>query len=262
MSSIPVVKYGSGSTAVILIHGFCEDRRIFDQVMPLLDQKNFTWFLPDLPGFGDAVNLGLLEQSLTGYADQVRDWILDQNKGSVILAGHSMGGYIALEFASHYANQLKGLILAHSQMRADSAEKKKSRNEQLRFLERHGLSKYIARLIPSLYEDSFRESNTEIIQTWIQRASLYQERSVGLALQSMRDRKDHTDMIRHLNLPLGFIAGAKDPVISRQSSLEEATVSEGTIFHMLEEAGHMGMVEDPGSFAAALQDCVNRIQEA
>ncbi|MCF8238075.1 MAG: alpha/beta hydrolase [Saprospiraceae bacterium] len=261
MSSIPVVKYGSGPVSVVLLHGFCEDRRVFEQVMPLLDQKNFTWFLPDLPGFGDAVNLGLLELSITGYADQVRDWILDNNKGSVIMAGHSMGGYVALEFASHYAQQLNGVILMHSQMRADSPEKRKSRDDQIKFLKKNGLSKYARKLIPSLYTAEFREANPDLIRLWIQRACLYNDQGVSLAIQAMRDRKDHTQTVRELDIPVGFIAGAKDPLIPKEASLEESHVAKVTSFHLLENAGHMGMLEDPEAFAQALQATVKQLSE-
>lgn len=259
MASIPVVKYGSGPVSVVLIHGFCEDRRIFDQVIPLLDQKNFTWFVPDLPGFGDAVNLGLLELSITGFADQVRDWILDNNKGTVILAGHSMGGYIALEFASHYAQQLKGIILMHSQMRADSPEKKKGRDDQVKFLKKNGISKYVKKLIPSLYDPEFREANPDLIRLWIQRACLYNDKGVSLAIQAMRDRKDHTQTVQDLDIPVGFIAGAKDPLIPVEASLEESHLANITSFHLLDNAGHMGMVEDPEEFAQALQATVEQL---
>ncbi|MBK7344892.1 MAG: alpha/beta hydrolase [Saprospiraceae bacterium] len=259
MSSIPVVKYGSGPISVVLLHGFCEDRRIFENVMPLLDQKNFTWYLPDLPGFGDAVNLGLLELSMTGYADQVRDWILDNNKGSVILAGHSMGGYVALEFASHYAQQLKGVVLIHSQMRPDSAEKKKGRDEQVKFLKKHGISKYVKKVIPSLYTPEFCDANPDLIRLWIQRASLYNDTGISLAIQSMRDRKDHTKTVQDLTIPVGFIAGAKDPLIPIESSLEESHLASVTSFHLLDNAGHMGMVEDPEEFAQVLQATVEQL---
>ncbi|HRW74376.1 MAG: alpha/beta hydrolase [Saprospiraceae bacterium] len=259
MSSIPVVKYGSGPIPVFLLHGFCEDRRIFEQILPGLDQKKYTCYLPDLPGFGDAANLGLLEFSMTGYADQVRDWIVDHNKGKVILAGHSMGGYVALEFASHYPEMLHGVILMHSQIQADSPERRESRDEHLAFLEKNGLANYAKRLIPALYKPSFRQSHSDWINLWIQRVSLYSDRGVSLAIQAMRDRKDLREMIRELPIPLGYIAGAEDPVIAREVSLEESHLASITNFHMLNGAGHMGMIEDSDAFLEALISCIDSI---
>lgn len=261
MSGIPFFKHGSGPITVVLIHGFMEDRRIFDTILPHLDQKNFSWFLPDLPGFGEASKVGLLEISMTGYADYIRDWILDQNKNSVILAGHSMGGYVALDFASHYPEQLKGLVLMHSQAAPDSPEKRKSREEHMQFLERNGLAKYAARLIPDLYMSAWKEKNRGELDEWIDRASKYGQKGVMLALQCMRDRKDHRDTLAQLKIPVSMIAGAHDPIVSREQSLEEAQLAPQTCFHMLENAGHMGMLEDAATFGEALQQCVNQMTQ-
>jgi pimeloyl-ACP methyl ester carboxylesterase len=261
MSGIPFIKYGTGSISVVLIHGFCEDRRIFDGILPHLDQKNFSWFLPDLPGFGEAAKLGMLEISMTGYADYIRDWILDQSKPSVILAGHSMGGYVALDFASHYPEQLKGLVLMHSQAAPDSMEKRRSRDEHIRFLEQHGMARYAAKLIPDLYTPDWKAANRELLDEWIDRASKYGQKGVMLALQCMRDRKDHRETLAGLKFPVGMIAGARDPLIPREVSLEESHLAANTSFHMLEEAGHMGMMETPEAFAEALQQCINQLTQ-
>lgn len=259
MSGIPFIKYGTGAVSVVLMHGFCEDRRIYDGILPLLDQKNFSWFLPDMPGFGESAKMGLLEISMTGYADYIRDWILDQSKSSVILAGHSMGGYVALDFASHYPEQLKGLVLIHSQAGPDSMEKRRSRDEHIRFLEQQGLAKYAARLIPDLYLAEWRKAHREMVDEWIERASKYGQKGVMLALQCMRDRKDHRDTLAGLKVPVGIIAGAKDPLIPFEVSLDESHLAANTCFEVLEDAGHMGMLESPEAFAQALQGCVNQM---
>lgn len=261
MSTVPFIKYGSGPLTVVLMHGFCEDRRIFDGIIPYLDQKNYSWFLPDLPGFGDAAKTGLLEHSITGYADYIRDWILDQSKGTVILAGHSMGGYVALDFAAHYPEQLRGLVLIHSQASADSADKKRSRNEHIQFLEKNGMAKYAARLIPLLYHPKFREEHKDIITGWIEKASKYNSKGVSLALQSMRDRKDHTSTLRSLKFPVGIIAGDLDPVIPIEVSLKESHLASTSSFHLLEQVGHMGMVEAPELLGTTLQKCVDALTQ-
>lgn len=259
MSSVPFIKHGSGPLTVVLMHGFCEDRRIFEGILPYLDQKNYSWFLPDLPGFGDASKTGLLEHSITGYADYIRDWILDQSKGTVILVGHSMGGYVALDFASHYPEQLRGLILLHSQAAADNVEKKRSRDEHIQFLEKNGMAKYAARLIPALYHTKYRESHKELIGTWVERAAKYNQKGVSLALQCMRDRKDHTDTLGALKCPVGIIAGGIDPLIPREVSLKESHLAALTSFHLLEEVGHMGMIEAPELVGTTLQKCIEEL---
>ena len=66
-------------------------------------------------------------------------------------------------------------------------------------------------------------------------------------------------MIRELPIPLGYIAGAEDPVIAREVSLEESHLASITNFHMLNGAGHMGMIEDSDAFLEALISCIDSI---
>lgn len=259
MSSPQFYKYGAGPNTVILMHGFCEDRRIFDEILPHLDSKNYTWFLPDFPGFGDAVDIKLLEVSMTGYADYIRDWMLDQSKSKAILAGHSMGGYVALEFAHLYPEALQGLILLHSQAGPDNMEKRRSRDEHIRFIEKNGMRKFAEKLIPMLYTERWRKTNRDMLQLWIERAGEYPPKTVIAALQSMRDRKDHRDLLHRLLVPVGVVAGKEDPLIALETIMEEAVLPSITSFKLLENAGHMGMVEDGEAFAKSLQQCVDEI---
>jgi pimeloyl-ACP methyl ester carboxylesterase len=257
MSSTQFFKYGTGNTSVILMHGFCEDHRIYDDILPHLDGKNYTWFFPDFPGFGDAVDTKLLELSMTGYADYIRDWMLDQSKPKAILAGHSMGGYVALEFAHLYPEALQGLILLHSQAGADNLEKRRSRDEHIRFIEKNGMLKFAEKLLPLLYMEDWRSSNKDILDIWIERVSEYPQKSVIAALHCMRERKDHRDLLQRMQVPVGVIAGKCDPLIAIETSLEEAALPCISSIKMLDNAGHMGMVEASEDFANALQSCVD-----
>jgi len=90
---------GSG-TPLVLIHGFPLDHTIWEPLVPLLE-KDCDLILPDLRGFGES------EPSRTPYllADLAADTaaLLDHLKiEKAAIAGHSMGGYVALAFAHAY----------------------------------------------------------------------------------------------------------------------------------------------------------------
>src|SRR5438552_94789 len=82
----------------------------------------------DLRGFGesDATDGAY---NMDQYADDVRLLLDAVGVESVVLAGLSMGGYIALTFARNHPRHLKGLILADTRAGPDSAEAAQTRRE-------------------------------------------------------------------------------------------------------------------------------------
>src|ERR1700722_6200667 len=86
---------GSGKP-VMLVHGFTEDRRIWDPLLTGIEDK-YKWILPDLPGSGrSAFNSSLPE--IKDFADALLAITENENISRMALIGHSMGGYISLAF--------------------------------------------------------------------------------------------------------------------------------------------------------------------
>jgi len=67
----------------------------------------------NLPGHPEGVPCTTIDE----YADWLRGYVKDRGHDDVVLAGHSLGGGIALAYALKYPNDLKGLILLGSGVR-------------------------------------------------------------------------------------------------------------------------------------------------
>src|SRR5690349_4340965 len=92
---------------LVLLHGFPFDHTIWAQ--QLADVSNKARVLaPDLPGFGDSP-LPPPQPDLNNYVEAVRAWADALGLRRFVLVGHSMGGYVALNFAQQYAGRLLGL---------------------------------------------------------------------------------------------------------------------------------------------------------
>ncbi|MCA9238103.1 MAG: alpha/beta fold hydrolase, partial [Planctomycetales bacterium] len=122
---------GSGPV-VLLVHGFPLDRTMWnDQVAALAASHRVL--APDLRGFGDsaigpddAANGVAME---TYAADLIA--LLDAAgvQEPVVLAGFSMGGYVAWQFALRYPQRLRALIACDTRAVADSDEAAANRLE-------------------------------------------------------------------------------------------------------------------------------------
>jgi 2-hydroxy-6-oxonona-2,4-dienedioate hydrolase len=114
-AGIAVAVFETGSTAndartLVLVHGLGHwTQAAWDVLVPLLDpQLRIVAF--DLPGFGASDKPDARYD--TAFFGQVIGAILDQvAPASFILCGHSLGGYIAANYAAAHSERVERLIL-------------------------------------------------------------------------------------------------------------------------------------------------------
>jgi pimeloyl-ACP methyl ester carboxylesterase len=73
-------------------------------------KENFRCIAVDLPGYGKSDKADYA-YSMTFYGEQIKSMIAKLNLQNVYLAGHSMGGQIAMVMGLRYPDLIKGLIL-------------------------------------------------------------------------------------------------------------------------------------------------------
>src|SRR5512141_595906 len=111
--NLAYARRGEGSP-LVLIHGYPLDHSIWDEVAPLLEH-DFELIIPDLRGFGQS-DVMQADQSILDYASDIAGLLTHLNIKKAYLAGHSMGGYVALAFARAYEERVTGLAMISSQM--------------------------------------------------------------------------------------------------------------------------------------------------
>jgi pimeloyl-ACP methyl ester carboxylesterase len=227
---------------VMLLHGFTEDRRIWDPLLAGIEEK-YTWILPDLPGSGRSAYNGSLA-SLSDYADLLMDIVSREKVGGFVLIGHSMGGYISLAFAKAYPGRLLGLGLFHSSAYADSAEKKESRDKNIRFIQHNGAHLFIEQSVPGLFSDVFKTEHPEKIRKLIERYIYFTPESLVSYLQAMKQRPDTTEILKKIAAPMLFIMGKEDKAVPLNDMLEQCHFPEISYIHILTQTAHMGMIEN------------------
>ncbi|WP_245831847.1 alpha/beta fold hydrolase [Oceanobacillus senegalensis] len=94
----------------MLIHGFVSSTYTFNQLIPLL-QKHFSVVAMDLPGFGRSEKSTSFVYSYQNYAMVVKKCLDYFELENVCIAGHSMGGQIALYTARLIPKRIRQLFL-------------------------------------------------------------------------------------------------------------------------------------------------------
>lgn len=240
-----VIEYqrrGTGQS-LVLLHGFPLDIGVWELIIPLLEHQ-FEIILPNLRGFGKSESR-TSEYSLSNIAEDVADLLDLLGLEESIIAGHSMGGYIALAFARSYPDRLLGLGLISSQVIADSPERRASRYQTAVQVEEYGMES-LANMAEQLTADpAQRAKSLEIILR-------QSTKGVLCALKALAERHDQTTTLKSLEKPVVIVHGDSDGLIPVERAKEMKGLNPNAFLTIIPGAGHMPMLEKPADTALAL----------
>lgn len=228
---------------VILLHGFCEDLSMWNQLEPVITNKGYQFISVNLPGFGESDVIP--DISIDGMAEMLNQLFDHLGLSHLILLGHSMGGYITLSFAALFSKRLKGIGLIHSHPYPDSPETKLKRDKVISFLDEYGSELYAKGLIPRLFPPEFVKKNSHIINNLVDKAAKLPIENIATATIAMRDRADRTDILKTIEVPVLFIVGKEDKLESQDLLIQQTHLPNVASIHILENVGHMGPFEVP-----------------
>jgi pimeloyl-ACP methyl ester carboxylesterase len=238
------VRHGHGQP-LMLVHGYPLDGRIWEEVALLLE-SDFDLIVPDMRGFGES-QVMQADQSITGYAADLRGLLDHLRIPQAFVAGHSMGGYVALAFARQFPKRLSGLGLISSQTVADSPERRDGRYATAKEVIEFGVTSVADAMAPKLSADSR-------IQAILHGFILDQPPlGVASALRAMADRPDSTGLLKVLELPMVIVHGQADGLIPIERAREMQGAASSAHYVELPSAGHMPMMEDAPAVAQALR---------
>ncbi|WP_020532923.1 alpha/beta fold hydrolase [Flexithrix dorotheae] len=259
MSKLSYTSSGDG-VPLVLIHGFCESRKLWANFSAMLSVK-YHVINVDLPGFGKSP-LSVEKPSITYFAEEINGLLEDLKIEKCLMVGHSLGGYVSLAFASLYAQKLIGLGLFHSTAFSDSEEKKNTRVKAAAFIRENGTAKFVSSLFPGLFSPHTREKFKNEIQYFINAAENLDKEVVAKTMEAMRDRPDRRDVLKELDIPVLFVIGKDDGSVPMDQSLKECHLPKESIVHILGNVGHMGMIEEKNKTLEILSRftnyCINR----
>ncbi|MHB1224265.1 MAG: alpha/beta fold hydrolase [Gemmatimonadaceae bacterium] len=249
---------GSG-LPVIFLPGFPHDRALWAQQLDGL-ADHARCIAPDLRGFGGSGRRGPF--SMDQYADDLACLMDHLELPQAVVAGVSMGGYVALAFWRRHPDRVRALILSDTRAGADDDAGKDRRRELIALANDAGPRAVAAQMLDGMVGRSTRERSPEVVvelQRLMDRAPA--EGVIG-ALEAMIDRPDSTPDLATITVPTLVIAGAEDVVIPpRESRALQAAIA-GSQLEILAGAGHVPNVERPAAFNHVVGEFISRLQLA
>ena len=247
-------KFGEGPI-VILVHGFLENQRMWDDVVQSLKDSHQV-FTIDLLGHGDSDGLCDIH-TMEQQAMLINDLMQRQKIIKASLIGHSMGGYVSLAFAEMFPEKVAGLGLLNSHPFADNPEKQEARERAIKTVQRH-YEAYVKAAIPSFFAPDNREKYRDDIAKLVREALKMSPENIIAALKGMKFRKDRSGLFcNRQQYPKLWITSKKDPLIDLEKIRDLAAHCKGTDYIELSE-GHMSYIENQKQMPAVIKRFLQR----
>ena len=240
--------FGQGEN-LTLLHGYPLDHRIWMDIVPFMEGK-CRLLMPDLRGHGQSL-APKGPYTMKAMAEDVIGLLDAHEIGQTYIAGHSMGGYVALALARYFPDRLLGLALTASHAYADSPENKQARIVSISQIEKEGITPLLSSVPDKLsYNKRVAEKCRKII------SDANRDGAMGV-LAAMAERPDSIELLADLQMPILIVAGKDDQIIPNETSWKMAgKLRVGRIVE-ISSAGHMPMLDQSELTAAALLSLIN-----
>ena len=250
--SLSVVEAGEGSP-IVFLHAFPLSSRMW---APQLSAVPEGWraIAPDLRGFGRSPRGGDPARDVRAHAADVLALIDALGLPAPVLAGLSMGGYVAFECWRQRPSAIRALVLADTRAEADSDEASGRRRSMQALAGREGVGAVVDAMLPGLLGASTHTGDPHLavdVRSWALEAS---PEGVIDGLETLRTRPDSRPTLPTITCPTLVVVGAEDTLTPPDLARVIADGITGSRLVEIPGAGHLANVEAPAAFNAALAD--------
>jgi 3-oxoadipate enol-lactonase len=248
----------TNSPTIIFIHGFPLNKFMWSKQIESL-KEDYRIIAYDIRGHGntdignDNFTIELFVKDLLSLMDAL---MIDRT----ILCGFSMGGYIALNAIENYPGRFNALLLCDTTCAADLPEAKEKRIKTIEIIKEKGLENYAEESLKKLFAPiSFSKHIEEIA---IVREMIMKTSKISLykTLHALAERKETCSMVHKLNVPVLIMVGKEDELTPPLVALMMHEKIEGSIIHIIENAGHMSNLENSREFNSQLSGFLSTIK--
>jgi pimeloyl-ACP methyl ester carboxylesterase len=239
--NLHIEKYGQGEK-VLFIHGSGWNTHMWHSQSDYL-KSSMEVLLVDLPGHGESPGDGC--DSMEEYRDVVYELIREFDFGKCYIAGHSLGGAIALSLSLNYPDVLKGIILIGTGAR-------------LRVLPQilEGIINDKENTLRNVSGLAFSKKTTSVLKD---HAFYEMMKCKGEIIQKdflACNRFDVMNTVNSIRVPALIICGNDDALTLPKYSTYLHEAIQGSQLTLVNDAGHMVMMEKPMEVNGTIEEFV------
>jgi 3-oxoadipate enol-lactonase len=256
-TTLSITEAGEG-TPIVFLHAFPLTARMWTAQLEALP-AGWRGIAPDLRGFGKSPRTATPARHVRDHADDVLALVQELGAGPAVLAGLSMGGYIAFECWRRQPTAIRALVFADTRAEADTDEGRARRVALQDVAAREGTGAVLNAMLPGLLGATTHTSNPHLaveVRRW---AAETEAEGVIDALEALRTRPDSRATLPTIDCPTLVVVGEEDTLTPPALSRVIADGINGARLVQLPQAGHLSNVEQSDAFSSALTNWLHDI---
>jgi len=233
--------------ALVLLHAFPLNARMWEPQFGLAD-RGWRIIAPEFAM--DAVRLNATATTVTmdTYAGEVIDLLDALHVEDAVVAGCSMGGYLAFALYRRAPNYIRGLLLADTRAQADAPEALQSRKKMLQLVADKGTPAVVDEMVPKLLGETTRKTRPEVVDRLKSIALSTSADAVAGMIRALMTRQDAMAVLSSIHFPTLIVVGDEDTLTPPAMSEQMHKAIAGSELAVLPKAGHLPNLEDSQDF--------------
>ncbi len=245
-------------TSIIFIHGFPFSHEMWKDQLNLFG-KNYRAISYDMRGHGKT-DSGDGLYSIDSHVDDLFGLMSHLNIQKTVVAGLSMGGYIALRAAERKPEAFSGLVLCDTKSESDGNEAKIKRFQSIKDLKTHGVTDaFTEGYLKNVFTSKSMEANTEAVKMICHTIKTTSTMGIAANFLALASRTDTTESLSKINVPTLILVGEKDMVTTPVNAKSMHEKIKGSTLTIVPDAAHMSNLENPSVFNEQLSQFLSNI---
>ena len=207
---------------------------------------------PQVAGLADFVQMTIVDHAKVNTMAALAEAILAGAPERFSLAGHSMGGYAALEIMRQAPERVEKLALIATSARLDSPEIEKRRQDLIKIVGRGTYRGMSSVLLPSLVHHD-RLGDLALVGMIYKMARETGDEVFVSQLQAILSRRDSRDALGLIDCPTLILVGMDDERTPLAWHEEMAAAIPNSELVTLARCGHLPTLERPSAVTDALR---------
>lgn len=169
------------------------------------------------------------------------------------VAGHSMGGRVALEVANIGTDRVSKLALLDTDVYGRHAGEEQRRRRLLDIAENYGMAEMARTWARPLVHPEHPEFGAlmDLMQDMV---SMFTLEEYKAQIKALLYRPDATGFLKNISSPVMVLCGRQDQSVSVEQHELIAAYLADSRFVIIEASGHMTLLERPAAVTAAMRD--------
>lgn len=229
-------------TLCLLSGLLCDETIWIDAAREMHEESNIKFF-----SFGGFTSIA----EMAGH-------VLQQLPGDLLLAGHSMGGRVALEIVRQAPHRVCGIALLNTGVHPCGDSEPAARGRLVEIARRQGMDALAAEWLPPMMGASPGRI-AHLMPRLVAMVKRATAESFAGQIKALLERPDARPILPRIHVPTLLISGSADTWSPPAQHLEMQKSIADARYTTIHDAGHMAPIEQPAAVARAIDQWLDGI---